>query len=49
MSALHPKADMCRATRDVRYGPIANIALRRRRPDVQAVRRVGTGSTFGAG
>ena len=25
MSALHPKADMCGATRDVRYGPIADI------------------------
>ena len=26
MSALPPKADMCGATRDVRYGPIADIA-----------------------
>jgi hypothetical protein len=26
MSALPPKADMCSATRDVRYGPIADIA-----------------------
>src|SRR5262245_16025699 len=25
MSALHPKADMCGATRDVRFGPIADI------------------------
>src|SRR5262245_37284583 len=25
MSALPPKADMCAATRDVRYGPIADI------------------------
>ncbi len=25
MSALPPKADMCSATRDVRYGPIADI------------------------
>ena len=25
MSALHPKADMCDATGDVRYGPIADI------------------------
>jgi hypothetical protein len=24
MSALHPKADMCGATRDVRYGPKAD-------------------------
>jgi hypothetical protein len=23
MSALRPKADMCRATRDVRFGPMA--------------------------
>jgi hypothetical protein len=27
MSALPPKADMCSATRDVCYGPIADIAL----------------------
>ena len=27
MSALHPKADMCSATTDVRYGPIADIAF----------------------
>ena len=27
MSALPPKADMCSATRDVRFGPIADIAL----------------------
>src|SRR5512133_465862 len=26
MSALAPKADMCGATRDVRFGPIADIA-----------------------
>ena len=26
MSALPPKADMCGATRDVRFGPIADIA-----------------------
>ena len=26
MSALPPKADMCGATRDVRYGPIADIS-----------------------
>src|SRR5262249_9079238 len=26
MSALPPKADMCAATRDVRFGPIADIA-----------------------
>ena len=25
MSAFHPKADMCGATRDVRFGPIADI------------------------
>jgi hypothetical protein len=25
MSALHPKADMCGATTDVRFGPIADI------------------------
>ena len=25
MSALHPKADMCSATRDVRFVPIADI------------------------
>jgi hypothetical protein len=25
MSALPPKADMCGATRDVRFGPIADI------------------------
>ncbi len=27
MSALPPKADMCGATRDVRFVPIADIAL----------------------
>jgi len=27
MSALHPKADMCSAVADVRYGPIADIAF----------------------
>ena len=27
MSALHPKADMCGATRDVRFGPEADIGL----------------------
>src|SRR5262245_38083166 len=27
MSALPPKADMCAATRDVRYGPVADIRL----------------------
>ena len=27
MSALPPKADMCGATRDVRFGPIADIWL----------------------
>jgi hypothetical protein len=27
MSALPPKADMCAATRDVRFGPIADITL----------------------
>jgi hypothetical protein len=26
MSALPPKADMCGATRDVRFGPIADIS-----------------------
>ena len=26
MSALPPKADMCGATRDVRFGPIADVA-----------------------
>jgi len=26
MSALPPKADMCGATRDVRFGPIADMA-----------------------
>ena len=25
MSALPPKADMCSATRDVRYGPVADM------------------------
>jgi hypothetical protein len=29
MSALPPKADMCGATRDVRYGPIADIRCSR--------------------
>ena len=29
MSALPPKADMCGATRDVRFGPIADIATSR--------------------
>jgi hypothetical protein len=27
MSALPPKADMCGAARDVRFGPIADISL----------------------
>jgi hypothetical protein len=27
MSALPPKADMCSATRDVRYGPIADMSV----------------------
>jgi len=27
MSALPPKADMCGATRDVRFGPKADISL----------------------
>jgi hypothetical protein len=27
MSALPPKADMCGATRDVRFGPKADIGL----------------------
>ena len=27
MSALHPKADMCSATSDVRFVPIADILL----------------------
>jgi hypothetical protein len=27
MSTLPPKADMCGATRDVRFGPIADIAV----------------------
>jgi hypothetical protein len=29
MSALPPKADMCGSARDVRYGPIANVAVSR--------------------
>jgi hypothetical protein len=29
MFALPPKADMCGATRDVRYGPIADIVAER--------------------
>jgi len=28
MSALPPKADMCGATSNVRYGPIADISIR---------------------
>ena len=28
MSALPPKADMCSATSNVRYGPIADISIR---------------------
>ena len=27
MSALHPKADMCAATKDVRFVPIADIII----------------------
>jgi hypothetical protein len=27
MSVLPPKADMCAATRDVRYGPIADVPI----------------------
>jgi hypothetical protein len=29
MSALPPKADMCGATRDVRFGPIADVDRRK--------------------
>jgi len=29
MSALHPKADMCGATKDVRYVPIDGVIGRR--------------------
>jgi hypothetical protein len=32
MSALSPKADMCDATRDVRFGPEADIASLTRLP-----------------
>jgi hypothetical protein len=32
MSALLPKADMCSAARDVRFGPIADIAILIRSP-----------------
>jgi hypothetical protein len=34
MSALPPKADMCGATRDVRFGPIADIA-----PSIRSLHR----------
>jgi hypothetical protein len=43
MSALPPKADMCGAGRDVRYGPIADIVdligspRRRERPTPEAL------------
>jgi hypothetical protein len=35
MSALPPKADMCCAIRDVRFGPIADILLNRRHVKIQ--------------
>ena len=39
MSALPPKADMCGATRDVRFGPIAGTFCRNiRRTDGESVR-----------
>ena len=34
MSALLPKADMCGATRDVRYGPIADIHVKATSPSL---------------
>jgi hypothetical protein len=34
MSALHPKADMCGATRDVRFVPIADIVRIRTTPNL---------------
>jgi hypothetical protein len=39
MSALPPKADMCGATRDVRFGPIADIEAFRHRPIGQVASR----------
>src|SRR5512137_3199012 len=43
MSALPLKADMCGATRDVRYGPIADMRLRfkiTKRPPTRAASRI---------
>jgi hypothetical protein len=37
MSALPPKADMCGATRDVRYGPIADIQDTNREANLRRV------------
>ena len=37
MSALPPKADMCVATRDVRFGPIADIGSSRQLRATSAV------------
>src|SRR5512132_4623173 len=44
MSALPPKADMCGATRDVCFGPIADIASTIIRPMSGDGRRVGAAS-----
>jgi hypothetical protein len=33
MSALPPRADMCAATRDVRFGPKADISALQKSPD----------------
>jgi hypothetical protein len=37
MSALPPKADMCDAARDVRFGPIADIARKKKGRQLWAI------------
>ena len=36
MSALPPKADMCDATKDVRFGPMADIRIDLSKPSAKA-------------
>jgi len=47
MSALPPKADMCSAARDVRFGPIAVAPTRSRRQPLSCTTARGTSICFG--
>jgi hypothetical protein len=46
ISALPPKADMCGATRDVRYGPIADSCSATKRIAIRSLRRRGRRRRF---